>query len=511
MFKKVFFFILLISFVSIEAAETIETASESKKSKELEESVVVTKNVVLLDGQPLSYMATTGNMVLKDAQGKDKASIFYVSYQKDLEDDQQKHRPITFCFNGGPGSSSIWLHMGVLGPKKVAIGDLTYTDPPYTWENNPHSILDVTDLVFIDPVSTGYSRAAPDEDLKQFHGVEGDVRWVAEFIRQYTTRNGRWGSPKFIAGESYGTTRAASLASYLHTEHNLYLNGVVLISSILNFQTIHDSNLSNDLPFILYLPTMTAAAWYHKKLPEDLQKDLFSSLNKAEKFALGEYATALMYGDLIDPKLRQEMVQKLANLTGISAELIDRSNLRITPSRFSKELLRDSRRVVGRFDARYVGVDLNPMSTCMEFDPSADAIFGPFTAIFNEYVRQELKWKKDQEYVIIADVQPWDFGKAKNQYLNVGAHLKEVMTKNPALRIFVGSGIFDLATPYFATDYTFNHLGLDPVLKKHVGINYYEAGHMMYLHPPSLSKLKQDLKEWYIHLLNKKEETFSDR
>lgn len=496
MLKKIAIFFCLVA-MSLQAAEKEEAETKKEKSK-LEETVVVTSHKLNIEGKELAYRAETGNMILKNTEGQDKASIFYVAYIKDITDtSNQKERPITFCFNGGPGSSSIWLHIGMMGPKKVALDDLSYSDPPYTWEDNPHTILDQTDLVFIDPVSTGYSRAAPNEDMKQFHGVEGDVRWVAEFIRQYTTRNGRWGSPKFIAGESYGTTRAASLAAYLHSEHNLYLDGVVLISSILNFQTIHDSNQGNDLPFVLYLPTMTASAWYHQKLPEDLQKDLFSSLNKAEKFALGEYASALLYGDLLDPKLRQEIVQKLAMFTGISPDFIERTNLRITPFRFSKELLRNDRRILGRFDARYIGIDLNPVSHCMEFDPSADAIFGPFTAIMNEYLRNELKWKKDEEYVILADVQPWDFGKASNQYLNVGGNLKEVMTKNPKLKIFVGSGLYDLATPYFATDYTFHHLGLDPVLKKNIGIHYYEAGHMMYLHPPSLVKLKQDLSDWY--------------
>ena len=491
----------LLSFTSLNAADEKEASGEKTIPKEkIQENVSITHNTVTIDGVPIAYKALTGNMILKNSLGKEKASIFYVAYLRDFgeEENTSKTRPITFCFNGGPGSSAIWLHVGAFGPKKVAIEDLTFTDPPYTWEDNPHSLLDITDLVFIDPVSTGYSRALPEEDLKQFHGVEGDVRWMAEFIRQFTTRYNRWGSPKFLAGESYGTTRAASLASYLFSEHNLYVNGVALISSILNFQTIHDSNNGNDLPYILYLPSMAATAWYHHKIAKGLQQgDLLSTLAKAEQFAFNEYATALLYGDILEPKARQEIVVKLSEFTGLHPSYIERANLRIDPLRFAKELLRDQRRTVGRFDSRYKGFDANPLSNSLEYDPSADAIFGPFTAIFNEYVRNELKWNKEEEYVIIADVQPWNYGKATNQYLNVSGNLKSVMSKNPAMKIFVGSGLFDLATPYFGTDYTFNHLGIDPLLKKQISINYYEAGHMMYLHKPSLEKLKKDLKEWY--------------
>lgn len=479
-----------------------EIRQETKEEKttfikpEPKEEFSETKQTVKINGHSINYKATAGNLILKDEEGKPKATCFFVSYAK--EDEKSDERPLTFCFNGGPGSSSIWLHMGVFGPMRVNLTDDGDAVPPYRFIDNEYSILDVTDLVFIDPISTGFSRAVGNEDIKQFHGVDEDVKWVGEFIRLYISRYDRWDSPKFLAGESYGTTRAAALASYLHDEHSIYFNGLVLISSVLNFQTI-DFIEGNDLPYPLALPSFTATAWYHKKLPADLQIDFYRALQESESFAMNEYVHALMQGDLLPQNEKEQVIQKLARFTGLSPEFISRSNLRIDVLRFVKELMRNDSRTVGRFDSRVKGIDSDSAGEHFEYDPSVDAIAGAFASTFNQYLGVNLKWRKDDEYKIFADVWPWNYGKkGTNQYLNVAETLREVMTKNPYLKVFVANGYYDLATPYFATEYTFNHLGLDPILRSHIIMGYYPSGHMMYTHKPSLIKLKEDLQR-FVH------------
>lgn len=473
-----------------------------KAQKEaLKEETSVTEHTVKINGVDVKYKATAGTIFQKDEKGENKATIFYVAYIKEGVEDNTK-RPIMFCFNGGPGSASIWLHIGLFGPRKVSLTEDGYALPPYRLVNNEYSILDDADLIFIDPVSTGYSRAAPGVEAKEFHGVEEDIKSVGEFIRIFVTRFNRWDSPKFLAGESYGTTRAAGLAGYLHDEYNMYLNGVILISSILNFQTLNDSQNSNDLPYILFLPSYASTAWYHKRLPDDLQNlSLDELLAQVKEFSMTEYALALLKGDAISEKERAQVIQKLSRYTGLSAEYIDRSDLRYNVTHFGKELLRFKKRNVGRFDSRFVGIDSNPIGETTDYDPSADAIFGVFTSSFNYYLRNDLKWEKDEEYKILANVWPWNFGNAQNQYLNVSDTLRNVMTKNPSLRIFVGNGYYDLATPFFATEYTFSHLGLDPSLMSHVTMGYYDAGHMMYIHYPSLIKMKKDISEFIANTL----------
>jgi len=354
----------------------------------------------------------------------------------------------------------------------------------------------MTDLVFIDPVSTGYSRAAAGEDAKQFHGVEEDVKSIAHFIRLFTTLNLRWDSPKYLAGESYGTTRAAALAGHLHDKHFLNLNGIMLISSVLNFQTISDPQGGNDLPYIVFLPSYTAAAWYHNKLDSELQKDFHKALEEAQTFAETEYTLALMQGNALNPKKRQEIVLKLARYTGLTPDYIEGANLRVDNIRFAKELLRKEHRTIGRFDSRYKGIDSDSNGSSFEYDPSLDSIAGAFTATFNQYVRAGLKWETDTEYQVLTSLGPWDYSKSPNQYLYVGETLRSVMSKNPNLKVFVGSGYYDLATPYFATDYTFRHLGLDASLLPNITMKYYDGGHMMYVQYPELVQLKRDLAEF---------------
>ena len=473
-----------------------EKADKTKDEKKPEEKVVQTKHSVKIGGQEIKYTATAGTILLKLEDGTPKASVFYVAYTKDDVTDTAK-RPVTFTFNGGPGSASIWLHLGAFGPRRVEMGDAgALLPPPYKLVDNEYSLLDMTDLVFVDPVSTGYSRAVPGEAPKQFHGIEEDIQSVGDFIRLYATRNKRWTSPKFLAGESYGTTRAAGLSGYLQQRYGMYLNGIILISSILNFQTA-EFDTGNDLPYILYFPTYTAIAWYHKKLSADLQSDLQKGLVESRSFAAHEYADALMGGDSLPGARRAEIAQKLSRLTGLSAEYIERSNLRIEIQRFDKELLREQRRTVGRLDGRFTGIDENAAGARPDYDPSLAAIVGPYTATFHDYVRGDLKFESDLFYEYLTGrVQPWSYESYQNKYVNVAETLRSAMTQNPFLRVFVGKGYYDLATPFFAAEYTFDHLSLDESLRAHLSGGYYEAGHMMYVHQPSLAKLKQDLAQF---------------
>jgi len=475
-----------------------EKAAEKPKDekKTPEDKSVTTKHSVRIGGQEVKYTATAGTMVLKLEDGTPKASIFYVGYTKDDAGDAAK-RPITFAFNGGPGAGSLWLHVGALGPRRVEMGDVgNLLPPPYKFVDNESSILDVTDIVFIDPVTTGYSRPVPGEADKQFHGVQEDVQSVGDFIRLWATRNRRWGSPKFLAGESYGTTRAAGLSGYLQQRYGMYLNGIILISAILNFETA-EFDTGNDLPYILYLPTYTAIAWYHKKLPNDLQGDLQKAIAESKTFATGEYADALMRGDTLPAARRTEVAQKLSRLTGISVDYIDHADLRIEIQRFDKEVMKSVRRTVGRLDGRFTGIDEDAAGEKPDYDPSLAAIVGPYTATLNEYVRGELKFESDLPYEFLTGrVRPWNYAPYENRYVNVAETLRRAMTQNPFLHVFVGKGYYDLATPFFAADYTVDHLGLDPTLRPHISGGYYEAGHMMYVHHDSLVKLKQDLAQF---------------
>ena len=475
---------------------------EKKEESHLtpEDNIVQTQHTLTIDGKPLNYTATTGTIVLKEESEKDekaegekaKASIFFVAYTLDDVPDTGK-RPITFAFNGGPGSSSVWLHLGLLGPKRVHMDDTNILPPPYCLVENEYSLLDVTDLVFIDPVSTGFSRAVPGEKPKEFHNFSKDIESVGDFIRLYATRYQRWNSPKFLAGESYGTTRSAGLSGYLQTRHGMYLNGLMLISSILNFQTARFTN-GNDLPYILFLPTYAATAWYHKQLDDDLQADLQATLAEVEAFALGEYTLALMQGSALPAAERQAIAAKLARYTGLSADYIEKTNLRIEIFRFTKELLREQGLTVGRLDTRFTGIDKDTAGERFEFDPSNAAIQGPYTAVLNDYMRRDLGFENDIPYEILANLyQNWGYDKFNNQFVDVAETLRQAMSINPHLKVLVANGYYDLATPYLATRYTFNHLGLAASLQQNYEMTYYEAGHMMYVHEPSIAQLKGDM------------------
>jgi carboxypeptidase C (cathepsin A) len=464
------------------------------------EEQVVSEHSLKIGDRSIGYRATAGMMPLKEEDGKVTANIFYIAYTQNGANASK--RPITFAFNGGPGSSSVWLHMGAFGPKRIGMTDEGLPlQPPGKLVDNDLSLLDLTDLVFIDPVSTGYSRPAPGQDAKKFHGVQGDLDSVGEFIRLYTSRNKRWDSPKFLAGESYGTTRASALVGHMQDKLGMNFNGVILISAILNFQTARFEE-GNDLPPVLFLPTFAATAWYHDRIGTKSKPSLAEYVADAEKFAGGEYATALMKGDRLPEAEQKQIAQKVASFTGLTEGYVLRSNLRVEIQRFTKELLREDRRTVGRYDSRMKGIDVDAAGERGEYDPSYATVQGAFTSGFNEYVRGDLKFETDVPYEILTGrVQPWDFGDARNRYLNVAPILRGAMTKNRNLRVFLACGYYDMATPFYAAEYTFDHMRLDPELRSHVTTAYYEAGHMMYVHRPSHEKLKKDLAAFYGQVL----------
>ena len=482
----------LLSFLCFANLGWCDNANPSGSACVHKEELFETEHTILLQGNTLAYKAVVGSLILKNDNCEPKANLFFISYTKN---NATGPRPITFCFNGGPGSSSVWLHMGLAGPKHIAFSTDGMPDLPYHLEENASSLLDVTDLVFIDPVSTGYSRAIPADSAKDFYSVAEDVKSIADFIQQYLTHFNRWDSPKFLMGESYGTTRACALAEHLHSDAFVDIDGIILVSSVLNFQTI-DFNVGNDLPYPLFLPSYTAAAWHHKKLGGSLQNNLQDALEQARSFASNEYTQALFKGNLLSSQERASVVQKLSDLTGLSSTYIENSDLRIPIFYFAKELLRDQKRTVGRFDSRVQGIDSFIAGGSIEYDPSMDTFIGAFTATFNHYLRNDLGCTQDARYKILTNVFPWDYS-CDNEYFNVSSDLRSVVTKYPAMKVFVASGYYDLATPFFATEYTLHHLGLDPSCQHRITLKNYEGGHMMYTIPSTLIKLKADLKTFY--------------
>lgn len=474
---------------------TVEKASASQQRERKDppvDQISTTQHTIRVGDEIVRYTARAGTIILKNDDGEPRASFFHVAYTKDGTDPAT--RPVIFTFNGGPGSSSVWLHMGAFGPKRVAYKDDEghAAPPPYRMVDNEGTLLDVADLVFLDPVTTGFSRAIPISDAKKFHGFEADVESIGEVIRLWTTRNARWSSPKFLAGESYGTTRAAGLAGWLH-DQGFYLNGVMLISSILNFGTARFDS-GNDLAYILFLPTYTATAWYHKRLPAELQNGtLERAVAESEAFALGEYTTVLMKGDRATDAERRGVVEKLARLTGLTPRYIESTNLRIDIHRFDKELLRDERRTVGRLDSRFIGIDRDAAGEDPEKDPSYAAIYGPYTAVMNDWVRRGLKFETDLPYEILTGkVRPWSFERHQNRYLDVSETLRAAMAQNPDLKVWVANGYYDLATPFAATHYTFARMQIDPILRGNVTMTYYAGGHMMYIDRAAHRKMRED-------------------
>lgn len=446
-----------------------------------------------VDGQTLKYRATAGTIVLKDDAEKPKANLFFVAYEKQPAAEDAASRPITFVFNGGPGAASVWLHLGTAGPKRVKLkADGTAPPPPGGLVDNPNTWLDATDLVFIDPVGTGYSRPVAGEKQEQFSGVQEDVMWVGEFIRLYCTRYGRWESPKFLAGESYGTTRAAALSEHLLDQEGIALSGIVFISTVFNFQTLQPSH-GNELPYPLWLPSYSAVAQFYKKLPADLQQqDLDKTLKEVERWSTDTYLPALMKGSTLSPDDRKAIVQKLSRYTGLTADVIDKADLRIGPELFRSQLLADERKVIGRFDSRISGYGPHPLFPAASYDPSLAPYLALYTSAFNAYARRSLKYTSDLEYGVLSRrVGAWNFGQGGDGYLDVSGDLASAMRKNTHMRVLFCSGRFDLATPYFATNYTVDHLELSPELRANITETYYRGGHMLY-HVQSAQKELHD-------------------
>jgi carboxypeptidase C (cathepsin A) len=462
------------------------------------EKISKTEHSITAHGRKLSYTALAGTLLLDKDDGKPRASVFFTSYTLSGVEDTAK-RPITFVFNGGPGSSSVWLHMGALGPKRVEMGpEGEQPPPPYHLVDNDDTALTFTDLVFIDPVSTGFSRPAPGEDPKQFHGLEGDLESVGDFIRIYLTRYERWPSPKFLAGESYGTTRASALSLHLLSDRGIYLNGITLISSVLNFETLDEAS-GNELPYALFLPSFTAAAWYHKKLSPELEKEkLPDVVEQARRFAGGDYTLALMKGAKLTSGERAALAKQMARLTGLSEDYILLSNLRVSQFKFFRELLRDQKRSIGRYDSPLVGIPADATGVSFEYDPSYASVQGAYTAMFNAYVRSELNYASDMPYEILTGkVQPWGWNEYQNQFVDVSGRLRKAITENPNLRVLFANGYYDMATPFFATEYTVNHLGLDPSLQNNISLTYCEAGHMLYTKKTCLESLHASMENLY--------------
>jgi carboxypeptidase C (cathepsin A) len=439
-----------------------------------ESKLSVTEHEITLDGKPLKYRAIAGPLTMKDESGKPKANMFFVSYDTQAADPTS--RPLTFLFNGGPGAAAIWLHMGGVGPKVVDLDPSGLPiGPPFKLIDNQATWIPASDLVFIDPVSTGYSRPAPGEDAGQFHGVQPDVESVAEFIRVYITKYHRWGSPIYLAGESYGTTRAASLAGYLSDRYGIAVNGITLVSSVLDFKTLQASP-SNDLPYELYLPSYAAVAWFHKKLSPDYQADLQKTIDAARKFAVDEYAPALIKGASLTIAQRTHLIKQLAAFTSLSEDLIDRDNLRIGPGQFEKQLLGDGHHIIGRFDGRITGYDAEAIHNGPDYDPSSALYLPAYTSVFNQYVHEDLKFESDLPYeALTSKVQPWPVND-----LYVIDDLQDAMLQNPHLRVQFISGYFDLATPFFSADYTINRMQLSAEAKANITHLYFPSGHMIY-------------------------------
>lgn len=485
------------------ANQTAEPEQKPAVTQTAQEETCESLHTITLNGKEISYKASVGSIVIKDEKCAPIANLFFTSYTQ-VTDTPCANRPVTFCFNGGPGSSSVWLHIGLAGPERVDIPDPSnFTSPPYKMISNESSLLDLTDLVFIDPVSTGFSQAIPQESAANFYSTKQDIASIGQFIVSYLTKFNRWGSPKFLMGESYGTTRASALADYLHEKEYLDFNGIILISAVLNFQSLYP-DFGNDLPYSLILPSYTATAWYHGKLSGDLQKDLGSAIQASKDFVFSTYNSSLFLGNLLSEENKKQVADKLALLTGLSSDYLVKSDLRVDLFHFTKELLFSSNTVMGLYDSRVIGPSWDPIKDTLCYDPSMDAVAGAFTTCFNNYLQNNLGWKKNLPYRILSDAHAsWDFN-SPNQFLNVSENLRDIMTKNPNLQVFVASGYYDLVTPFFATEYTFHHLKLPKSLKDHVTFGYYEGGHMMYTNPSSLINMKKDLTLFYENALNPK-------
>jgi carboxypeptidase C (cathepsin A) len=485
-----------------DAAKTAQTDKDSKKD-ELPippERNVVSQHSVRIAGHTINYKATAGTLLIKDDKGKPTVSVFYVAYT--VDGGKAGKRPLTFMYNGGPGSSSMWLHMGSFGPVRVANrGDQPIPPPPYQTVPNDDSLLDKTDLVFIDAPGTGYSQLVGAAEGKNFYGVDQDADAFAKFITRYVSDNHRWNSPKFLFGESYGTTRSAVLAKLLQGQ-GMEFNGIVLMSSILDFNVWATTGV--DHAYVVNLPSEAAIAWYHNKVPNK-PADLASFLAGVRQFASNDYTLALAQGDALAPAAADRIANQLSQYIGLSPTYIKQANLRIEPSRFRKELLRDQRRTVGRLDGRFEGIDADAAGETPDGDAASDAATGAYLAAFNQYIESDLKYTADHAYLpnnysVIG--RNWDWKrKGGRAFITstpyVGADLANAMRRNPHLKVFSANGYYDLATPFYATEFDLGHLGLDPAIRKNIEFGFYPSGHMIYFDVDALKQVKADLARFY--------------
>ena len=462
----------------------------------------VTRHSSKIDGKIVNYTATAGTLLLKNEKDESVALFGFTAYTKDAEPDAAK-RPVTFVYNGGPGSSSLWLHMGAVGPKRVVVNDPDFTPPPpYKMEDNASSILDVTDIVMIDPVGTGLSHAIGKAKNKDFWGVDQDIKSISQFIKQYITDNDRWNSPKYLLGESYGTMRSAGVVDYLQENMGMSMNGVVLVSVVLDLRTLTFQK-GDDISYVLFLPTYAAVAWYHNKLPNK-PASLETFLKEVREFAAGPYTLALLKGDKLEAGEKEQILNKLTTYTGLSKDYLIKANLRVNEPQFTQELLRGEHQTVGRLDARYKAFNQNLLSELSDFDPQSSAISPAYTAVFMNYYYGDLKVNKNNVYHISAysaEGFDWDWkhrGGGDALSPNTAVDMAEAMTKNPGLKILVLNGYYDLATPFYGTEYTMDHLGLEKNLKANITMKYFDAGHMMYVSPASLASFKKEVASFIV-------------
>ncbi|MDQ3542045.1 MAG: peptidase S10 [Chloroflexota bacterium] len=475
---------------------TVDGGKESDRSPEERlPDPIVRHHQVSVGGRVLSYTTTAGMLPVRDdkpdGEGTVEANLFFTAYTLDDVPDDRR-RPLTFTFNGGPGSASVWLHLGGLAPKRVEmLDDGAMPRPPFSLVANEFTWLPTTDMVFIDPVDTGYSRATSDDFAKKAKDVKGDIASVGEFIRLFLTRSGRWTSPLFLAGESYGTYRSAGLAGYL-IDKGIAFNGIILISSILNMQTARFAT-GNDLPFALFLPTYAATAWYHGKVTSKRGwRDIRAFLDEVEAWVESDYVPALSAGDRLDRATREGILDGLERYTGLDRAYLDLANLRIHIQAFCKELLRTEGRTAGRLDSRFKGQDKSGVSQYPDYDPSMSAIRPPFTSVINNYIRRELGYESDREYHILRGLD-WNWGDAVEGYADTSDAMQAAFARNPYMHLFVASGYYDLATPYYATLYTVNHMALDQAAHERIRMEEYPVGHMVYLEQGALAKLERDV------------------
>ena len=499
--KKLLALMLVLTLILGAAGTCAESAAEPDTPSApaaVDDGPVVLQHTAVVQGKPLSYTTTTGYMTVDTAAGA--CEMFYMAYTLDGVEDLSK-RPVTFAYNGGPGAASLYVQMGFLSPRRIAVDENGEFDSfPVAIEDNDYSILDLTDLVFIDPVGTGYSKAADGVDPSKFYSYDGDITSVGDFIRLWLSRNGRWLSPKYLAGESYGTTRSIGLAKYLSDTHNLNLNGIILISCISNFTIVMDQETPPDLAYVLYLPTCAADAWYHKKLSDEYQQmELEDFLKEARSFAGGEYLSALFRGRSLPDAEKAEIAAKVAAFTGLTAEKVAESNLRVTYPEFCQSLLADQKLVIGRVDGRYTGPLTGGSMGNGDADPSSVAMDGVYGAAINQYISEELGFHTDMPYATVSiEVNgSWTFPQNFGAGFNQQDILYEIMSKNRFLKVWVLCGYYDLATPFYSAEWAFDHVFVNDDREANLQFTYYPSGHMIYMHEPSLAQFRKDAEKWY--------------